>query len=282
MKNILVTGSNGYLGGKFISTHASCYTFKTFSLLNQKIKNIDFYGIDTVLHCAALVHKAKGVSVNSYWEVNAIYPAELAAMAKKNGVKQFIFISSIAVHGELVNYVDENTICNPTTPYGKSKLEAENLLLAMSDEGFKVSIVRLPMIYGEGAPGNIDSILRLAKACPLLPLGNINNKRTFISIQNTCHALREVIEQRKGGIFLFSDDGSVSTSRLVRLLAKKSGRRVYLFEWPFFKYVLKKLNPSVYNKIFGSLVVNSSSSQKKLSLKNPLTVGDAFRIRKSF
>jgi len=281
MKHILVTGSNGYLGSKFISANSSIYKFKTFSLLGQKLKNVEFDGIDTVLHCAALVHQTKDIPVDSYRRVNTDYPTKLAAVAKGSGVKQFVFISSIAVHGENVDYVDENTICSPTTPYGKSKLEAENLLLAMSDDGFKVSVVRLPMIYGENAPGNIESILRLVKLLPLLPLGNINNNRTFISIQNTCHALSEVIEQRKEGVFLFADDDSISTSKLVGLLSENVGRRVYLVESSFFNYMLKKFMPAIYRKLFGSLIVNSSKSQKKLKLKNPLVISEAFKFIQS-
>jgi nucleoside-diphosphate-sugar epimerase len=277
MKNILVTGSNGYLGSKFIAANSSIYSFKTFSLLGQQLQNLEFVGVDTVLHCAALVHQKKGIPVDSYRRVNTNYPTKLAALAKKSGVKQFVFISSIAVHGENVDYVDEHTICNPTTPYGKSKLETENLLLAMSDGGFKVSIVRIPMIYGENAPGNIDSMLRLVKLFPLLPLGNINNSRTFISIQNICHALSEIIEQRKDGVFLFADDDSISTSKLVGLLSESVGRRVYLVECSFFNYMLKKIRPTIYSKLFGSLIVNSSNSQKKLNLKNPLTISRALK-----
>jgi UDP-glucose 4-epimerase len=227
------------------------------------------------------VHQTKDIPVDSYRRVNTDYPTKLAAVAKGSGVKQFVFISSIAVHGENVDYVDENTICSPTTPYGKSKLEAENLLLAMSDDGFKVSVVRLPMIYGENAPGNIESILRLVKLLPLLPLGNINNNRTFISIQNTCHALSEVIEQRKEGVFLFADDDSISTSKLVGLLSENVGRRVYLVESSFFNYMLKKFMPAIYRKLFGSLIVNSSKSQKKLKLKNPLVISEAFKFIQS-
>ena len=277
MKNILVTGSNGYLGSKFISFNTNKYLFTRFSLLAQSLSDLDFNGVDTVLHCAAVVHQKKTLPIESYRRVNTDYPTELAMMAKDRGVKQFVFISSIAVHGENCEYVDENTVCQPTTAYGKSKLEAENLLLALSEEEFKVTVVRLPMIYGENAPGNIESLSRLVKFFPILPLRNTHNNRTFISIQNTCHALSEVIEQRKEGVFLFSDNDSISTSGLVALLAQNMKRRVYLFECSFFRYVLKKLTPSLHAKLFGDLIVNSSRSQEKLNLQNPFRTHEALK-----
>ena len=277
MKNILVTGSNGYLGSTFISLNSNNYRFTSFSLLAQSLSELDFDGIDTVLHCAALVHQKKGLPIDSYRRVNTDYPKELAMRAKKRGVKQFVFISSIAVHGENSEYVDEDTLCHPTTAYGKSKLEAEEILLAMSEDGFKISVVRIPMIYGQNAPGNIRSLSALIKILPILPLGSIHNKRTFISIQNTCHALNEVIEQRKEGVFLFSDNDSISTSDLIALLAENTKRRIYLFECSLFRDMLKKFTPNLYAKLYGDLVVNSLKSQKKLNLHNPFTTREALK-----
>jgi len=278
MMNVLITGSSGYLGSKFISSYSNIFKFKTFSLLTQQLEDIEFEGIDVVLHCAALVHQKKKKPFNEYLKVNANYPSKLATLAKQNGVKQFVFISTIAVHDNKEDYITENTICKPSTPYGKSKYDAENLLLSMNESSFRVSIVRVPMIYGQNAPGNIASLLKLIKFLPILPLGNINNKRTFISIQNICYALSEVIKQSQDGIFLFGDNDSISTSRLAELLSESLGRRVYLIEIPFLRNVLKKVRPSIYDKLFSNLVINSSSSQKKLKLKNPYKTDNALKL----
>ncbi|MDA7844232.1 NAD-dependent epimerase/dehydratase family protein [Gammaproteobacteria bacterium] len=278
MKNILITGSNGYLGSKFISSYSNVFKFETFSLLTQQFEDIEFEGIDTVLHCAALVHQKKKKSFDVYNQVNTKYPSKLAALAKQSGVKQFVFISTIAVHDDKEDYITENTICKPSTPYGKSKYDAENLLLSMNEGDFKVSIIRVPMIYGKNAPGNIASLLKLITLCPILPLGNINNKRTFISIQNICYALSEVIKQSQDGIFLFGDNDSISTTKLVELISESVGRRVYLIEALFLRNILKKIRPNIYDKLFGNLVVDSSSSQKKLKLKNPYKTNNALKL----
>ncbi len=269
---ILLTGSSGYLGSAFINQYKNKYPFEKFSLLNQKIEDIKFDNIDVVLHCAALVHQKIEHSYEKYHEINVGYPLKLAKLAKENGVKQFVFISTIAVYGEDVEKLDENTSCNPITPYGKSKLEAEKELLKLSDDSFIVSIIRPPMIYGKNAPGNIDSLVKLVKKVPIIPLGKIPNKRSFISIQNLCYMIDEIIIQRQNGIFLASDDKPLSTSMLIKLIAKNLDKKVYLIKIPFFESLLKLVKPSFHKRLYGSLEVDNSITKEKLNLKNPYSV----------
>ena len=184
IKNLLITGSNGYLGSNFINQYKNKYKFKFFSLLNEKLEDINFDNIDIILHCAALVHQKINHPYEKYHKINVNYPLKLAKLAKQNSVKQFVFISTIAVYGEDEEKLDENTPYEPITPYGKSKLEAEKELLKLHDDTFIVSIIRPPMVYGKNAPGNIDNLIKLVKKLPIIPLGNIENKRSFISIQN--------------------------------------------------------------------------------------------------
>ena len=200
MKELLVTGSNGYLGSSFLNQYKNKYKFEKFSLLSQEVEHINFDNINIILHCAALVHQKVEHPYEKYHEINVEYPVKLAKLAKQNGVKQFIFISTIAVYGEEKEKLDENTICNPITPYEKSKLEAEKKLVELNDDSFIVSIIRPPMIYDKNALGNIDSLVKLVKKLPIIPLGKIENKRSFISIQNLCHLVDEIITQEKQGI----------------------------------------------------------------------------------
>ena len=272
VKSILLTGSNGYLGSSFINQYKNKHSFEKFSLLNQKIEDINFDNIDIVLHCAALVHQKVEHPYEKYHEINVEYPVKLAKLAKQNGVKQFVFISTIAVYGEEKEKLDENTICNPITPYGKSKLEAEKELLKLNDNNFVVSIIRPPMVYGKNAPGNIDSLIKLVKKLPIIPLGGIENKRSFISIQNLCHMIDEIITQQKSGIFLASDDEPLSTSRLIELIAKNLNEKIYLIKIPFFETLLKVAKPSFHKRLYGSLEVDNTITKEKLNLKNPYNV----------
>lgn len=272
IKNILITGSNGYLGNSFVNLYKDIYTFEKFSLLNQKIEDINFSGVDVVLHCAALVHQKIKYSYEKYHEINVDYPVKLAKLSKQNGVKQFVFISTISIYGENTQKLDEDTTCEPITPYGKSKLEAEKQLLNLNNDRFMVSIIRSPMIYGKNAPGNIDNLVKLVKKLRILPLAKIENKRSFISIQNLCYLINEVIQQGKNGIFLASDDETISTSKLIELMAKNLEKKVYLIKIPFFESLLKILKPSFHKRLYGSLEINNTITKQKLNLKNPYSL----------
>jgi nucleoside-diphosphate-sugar epimerase len=276
--NILVTGSNGYLGSSFINQYRNKYKFEKFSLLTQKLKDVNFEGINTVLHCAALVHQKTEHSYEKYQEINVEYPVKLAKLAKQNGVKQFIFISTVAVYGEDVEKIDENTRCNPITPYGKSKFEAEKQLLELNDKNFIVSIIRPPMIYGKNAPGNIDSLVTLVRKIPIIPLGQINNKRSFIYIDNLCYIIDVLITQEKEGIFLASDDNSLSTSVLIELIAKNLDKKIYLIKIPFFESLLKLLKPSFHKRLYSNFEIDNTISRKKLNLKNPYTAIEGIKL----
>jgi len=282
LKNLLITGSNGYLGSSFMNQYKNKYKFEKFSLLTQRLEDINFDDIAIVLHCAALVHQKEKHSYATYHEINVEYPVKLAKLAKKNEVQQFVFISTIAIYGEDEEKLDENTSCNPITPYGKSKLEAEKQLLELSDDNFVVSIIRPPMVYGKNAPGNIDSLVKLLKKLPIIPLGGIENKRSFISIQNLCYMIDEIIAQRQNGIFLVSDDEPLSTSRLIELIAKNLDKKVYLIKIPFFESLLKIVKPSFHKRLYGSLEVDNTLTKEKLfgeaKASLPYSVEDGIRL----
>ena len=230
--------------------------------------------MNTVLHCAALVHQKTNHSYKKNYEINVEYPVNLAKLAKVNGVKQFIFISTIAVYGEDLEKLSEN----PITPYGKSKLEAEMQLLELNDENFVVSIIRPPMVYGKNAPGNIDSLVKLVNKVPIIPLGKIENKRSFIYIGNLCHLVDKLIQLQQAGVFLASDDEPLSTSKLIELIAKNLNKKTYLLKIPFFETLLKLIKPSFHKRLYGSLEVDNSITKKKLNLINPHTVEEGVKL----
>jgi UDP-glucose 4-epimerase len=275
---ILITGSSGYVGSSFLNQYKNKYLSEKFSLLKYKIEEVNLKNIDTVLHCAALVHQKVEHPYAKYQEVNVEYPVKLAKLAKQNGVKQFVFMSTIAVYGKEQQILDENTICNPTTPYGKSKLEAEKELLKLNDENFIVSIIRSPMIYGQNAPGNIDNLVKLIKKVPVIPLGSIDNRRSFISIQNLCHMIDVIITQQQKGIFLACDDEPLSTSRLCELIAKNLNKKIYLVKVPLFESLLKIFKTPFHKRLYGSLEIDNSITKEKLNLSNPYSIEEGIEL----
>ncbi|MGL5950704.1 MAG: NAD-dependent epimerase/dehydratase family protein, partial [Cetobacterium sp.] len=163
-KTLMITGASGFIGSNFIKRYAEDYNIIPVDLLKVKPEELDYTDVDTILHLAALVHQMKGAPEEKYYEVNTELTRRVAECAKKGGVKHFVFYSTVKVYGfdgELKNHkfvLTENSPCHPNDPYGGSKYEAEKLLRAMSDENFKVAMVRPPMVYGEGVKGNMLSL----------------------------------------------------------------------------------------------------------------------------
>jgi len=272
---ILVTGSSGYVGSSFMEAFKNQYQFVNFSLQKGEIEHIDFTGVDTILHAAALVHQSEEHPYEKYQQINVTYPLSLAKRAKAQGVKQFVFISTIAVYGESLSYIDEQSACTPSTPYGISKYRAEQALQKLQDENFIVSIIRPPMIYGDQAPGNIQTLVKIINQTPLLPFGGIHNRRSFIYIHNLTAIIDRVIQLQKEGLFLVSDDHAISTSYLIETLASALNKKLYLFYLPFFAPLLKKLRPKVYSRLYNDLEINNQQSLKILKFKTPYSVENA-------
>lgn len=267
---VLITGSSGYVGSRFIERFSADYTFQPFSLQNSSLASLDLTGVDAVVHCAALVHKKNSYKQEEYDEINADYPYQLAKKAKESGIKHFIFISSIAVYKKSP-LVNENSPCTPITPYGKSKLKGEEWLKTLSDENFVVSILRSPMVYGSNAPGNIAALSKLVRKLPILPFGGIDNSRTFVGIGNLTALIDTLLKKRLGGVFLAADDTSLSTTYLIRLIAAALNKKTYLLSLPFFETLVKKISYSLHSKLFDNLVVDNTDTKKRLSFHTPYT-----------
>ena len=279
MKRILITGSSGFVGSYFIKKYKNKYDIKSFSFLKDDMNTLDCRNMDMVFHLSALVHQMGGASIEEYEKVNVTQTLQLANKAKESGVKHFVFMSTVKVYGEeTTNIYTENTICNPEDEYGKSKLKAELELKKLEDESFKVSIIRTPIVYGYGVKANIKSLVNLVNKVPILPFGNIQNKRSMVYIGNLCHLVDVVIEKQKAGIFLACDDKPLSTTRLIELIAKNLNKKVYLIKIPFFESFLKLVKPSFHKRLYGSLEVDNSITKEKLNLKNPYSVEDGIRL----
>jgi len=273
MKNLLITGSSGFVGNYFIRKYKKKYNIKTFSFRKDDINILNFNNANVIFHLSALVHQMGGASKEEYEKVNVTQTLQLAKKAKENGVKQFIFMSTVKVYGEETNNVyTENTICKPQDEYGKSKLKAEKLLLELEDEDFRVSIIRTPIVYGHGVKANIQALINFVNKVSLLPFGKIKNKRSMVYIGNLCHLVDEVIQQKQSGVFLASDNSAFSTSKLIELIAKNLDKKVYLLKIPLFETLLKLLKPSFHKRLYCSLEVDNSITKEKLNLKNPYNV----------
>ncbi len=265
MKNLLLTGSSGFVGTYFINKYKDKYDVQTFSFLKDGFEALHVKGVDVVFHLSALVHQMGGAHREEYERVNVTQTVELAKKAKRNGVRQFVFMSTVKVYGEEndVPYT-EMTTCKPEDAYGKSKLKAEKELQKLEDENFIVSIVRTPIVYGYGVKANIKNLISLVKKIPVLPFGKINNKRSMVYVGNLCFIVDAIIKQQKQGVFLVADTEALSTTRLIELIADALGKKVYLVRVPFFESFLKLVKPSFHKRLYGSLEIDNTQTMQSL------------------
>lgn len=276
---LLLTGASGFIGSYFVKHYAQKYTIQTFSFLKDDFESLHVNDIDVVVHLSALVHQMGGASVDEYERINVEQSLSLAQKAKKSGVKQFVFMSTIKVYGEESHIAyDELSTCLPQDEYGKSKLKAERELQKLESEDFKVSIIRTPIVYGYGVKANVKNLIRLVDKIFILPFGGINNRRTMVYVGNLCAFLDAIIQTHKEGVFLAGDDIPLSTTHLIELIAIAKQKKVILLHVRLLKILLQWLKPSFYKRLFESLEVNNAQSKKRLRFVNPYTTQEGIRL----
>lgn len=266
-KRVLITGTSGYLGTSFEqyiknlngNMPQNLWHVTFVSMRNEKWKEMDFSEYDVILHAAGIVHKKEEPNMEQlYYDVNYKLTKELAEKAKHDGVKQFVFLSTMSVYGVVSGRITKDTKPAPTNFYGKSKLAAEEALQELEDETFTVSIVRPPMIYGKECTGNYRLLEKLAIKIPFFP--KANNERSMLYIDNLSEFLRLVMERNAGGIFCPQNAEFVNTSEMVALIRKSYGKAGVTI--PGFGWLLKLLagKISLFAKVFGTLTYDKSMS----------------------
>jgi UDP-glucose 4-epimerase len=276
MKNkILITGSSGFVGTNFIKMSPG-YEICEIDLLIQKVDEINFSGVDSVLHLAALVHKMKGASQEQYFKVNRDLAFEMAKRAKDRGVKHFILMSTAKVFGESTNHTEpwnENSKCNPIDAYGKSKFAAEKLIRGLEDDDFAVAIVRSPLIYGAGVRANMFNLIKLVDKFPLLPLGGLNNKRSMVYIGNLVALLNLIINKHASGVFIAGNSFPISTTELVQQISRSLAKRRILIRVPNFLLKIARIfKPAIVDRLIGSLVLDNIKTNKVLDFIPPYSI----------
>ena len=268
IKRILITGSHSYTGNSFaeyISAWPDKYQAETISLRNSSWMSESFKGFDTVLHTAGIAHdSAKSSDKDLYYRVNSELAFETARKALRDGVRQFIFMSSSIVYGASAaigheKIITRSTPLNPESYYGDSKVKAEEMLAGLDGDKFRVCVLRCPMIYGRKCKGNYTVLSKIARRLPFFP--KINNTRSMLYVKNFAEFVRLMIENSERGIFWPQNGEYTNTSEMVRMIAESHGKNIAMLpgcEIPL--KVLAKFSGLV-NKAFGSLAYDMSLSQ---------------------
>ncbi len=255
----------------------------------------DFKDVEVVVHTAARVHIINDNTSNSlskFRKVNRDATLVLARLAAEAGVKRFIFLSSIKVNGEVTGPSKPFTpddVYVPDDPYALSKYEAEQGLLALTQErDMDVVIIRPPLVYGPGVKGNFSSMIKwMSKPVPL-PFGAIHNQRSLIALDNLVSFISLCADLKKSSnasnqVLLISDGEDVSTTQLLKKVREALefqspwGKKAWLLPVPvcimmFFSRLLGK--GDIANRLFGNLQVNSSKTRNLLGWKPVVTVDE--------
>ena len=232
--------------------------------------------IDCVIHLAGRAHiidNNEASALKSFRQINTNTTLGLAKQAVAAKVKRFIYLSSIRVNGNQteVPFLETDTP-NPQESYALSKYEAEQGLLKLSEHSFlEVVIVRPPLVYGRNAPGNFGKLVRWveSKNNVPLPLGAVHNIRSVIAIDNLVSFISTCIKNPKAAneIFLISDDEDLSTTQILRSIAKAFNKRIILIPIPlswmrFLAKIVGKDADAV--RLFSSLIIDSSKARDLL------------------
>ena len=301
-KLILMTGATGFIGRHLLPAlhkqnlqlilairrhpiNELSHNHKIINVgeINETINWLDkLKRVDTVIHLAARAHQLNDQSINpeaEFLRINCEGTKNLAKQAIAAGVKHFIFISSIGAMATLSDtIISEESPCQPDTPYGRSKLNAETALVELCRKTqMNWTILRPTLVYGPNNPGNMERLFALVTKKLPLPLGSIVNSRSLLYVGNLVDAIIKCIEddRAKNQTFIVSDGEDLSTSELIFRMGNAMGKRPLLLPFPplllrLAAKIIKK--EEVADRLLGSLQVDSSKIRQMLDWKPPYTV----------
>jgi len=305
--NVLLTGANGFLGSRLAVTlntkpyvRLTAAVRRSVQLSAMNIVEVQSLDANTdwsdavteqqvVIHTAARAHIMKDEATDplvEYRRVNVDGTLNLARQTAAAGVDRFIFISSIKVNGEQTPLGQPFTADDTAAPedaYGISKWEAEQGLKKIAAEtGMEVVIIRPPLVYGPNVKGNFASMINLVERGFPLPLGAIHNQRSLVALDNLVDLTITCIDHPAAAnqVFLAGDGQDLSTTELLRGVAKAAGKRSRLIPFPSSLLMLaatllgKKL---VAQRLLGSLQVDISKARDLLGWKPPLSTEEGLR-----
>ena len=305
---ILVTGATGFVGralidllvergysvraamrraGAFTAAGASVVTVGDLSA--QTDWSAALAGVEVVVHAAARVHVMQDAAADPLVEfrrINVQGTLQLARRAAAEGVRRFVFISSIKVNGEATQpghpFTADDTPA-PLDPYGVSKMEAEQGLREIAVQtGMEVVIIRPPLVYGPGVKANFQTMMRWLTGGVPLPLGAINNRRSLVALDNLVDLIVTCIDHPAAAnqTFLVSDGEDLSTTQLLQRMGQALGKPARLIPVPAALLTLGAAligKPAIAQRLCGSLQVDISKMRQLLGWTPPVSVDEGLK-----
>ena len=277
--NIIITGVAGFVG-----SNLSKYLEEKGNVVGKlSLRNPDWIlnkNADVIIHLAGKAHDTANTSADDeYFKVNRDLTIRLFEEFLNSEIRDFIYFSSVKATADTIEGIlDENHPSDPKTPYGKSKLEAENYLLSKAlPSGKRMFIIRPCMIHGPGNKGNLNLLYKMVEKGIPWPLADFENQRSFLSIDNLNFLIERIVSDQniKSGIYNFSDDQALSTNDLVKIIANTSGKKERLLKIPkhMISFVAKTgdylklpLNSERLKKLTENYIVSNQKIKKELHL----------------
>ena len=308
--NILITGSTGFVG-KNVSSFLQGEIFNLYSLYKspnnstffkksftwKNFYELESYSFDIIIHLAGKAHDIKkSTKSDVYFKINYGLTKKIFDFFLKSKSKKFIFFSSIkAVLDKTNTELSEDNTPNPQSPYGLSKLKAENYILEKISSDKFAFILRPCMIHGPGNKGNLNILTKFIKLFKFWPLYNFDNERSFCSIDNLCFILQKLILDNsvKTSIFNISDDEAISTNDLVQIIANSLNIKLNIYKFPkkiiysiarIGDFLYLPLNTHKLEKLTESYVVSNKKIKSVLKINSfPVSSKDGIeKTLKSF
>jgi nucleoside-diphosphate-sugar epimerase len=283
---ILITGATGFVGrnlSKYLEKdNYNINLINRDELISCSVGNLK--SSDAIIHLAGMAHDIKKTSdPNKYYEVNFEITKRLYDAFLKSDSKKFIFISSVKAAADVVNGIlTEEFISNPSTHYGKSKLMAEEYIQSqVLPSGKSYYILRPCMVHGPGNKGNLNLLYKFVSKGIPYPLAGFQNQRSFLSIENLCFIIAEILRiEVASGVYNVADDESLSTTEVFSILAESLNKKSKLWKLSpvFLKFIAKigdkikfPLNTERLNKLTENYIVSNKKIKEAINSPLPIT-----------
>ena len=288
---ITITGATGFVG-----QNLSEYLEEKGNIIDKLSLRKPHFSLqkdaDAVIHLAGKAHDTANTSADDeYFKVNTDLTIKLFEDFLNSDIGDFIYFSSVKATADTIEGIlDENHPSDPKTPYGKSKLEAENYLLSKQlRENKRLFIIRPCMIHGPGNKGNLNLLYKVVEKGIPWPLADFENLRSFLSIDNLNFLIERIVSEKsiKSGIYNFSDDQALSTNDLVKIIANTSGKKERLLKIPknLISFVAKTgdrlklpLNSERLKKLTENYIVSNQKIKTALNIDSlPITAEEGMK-----
>jgi len=293
--NILVTGASGFVGTNFLN-YIAYANFNITKLSRSQLQTVsNVKTCDAIVHLAGKAHDLKKISnPPEYYDVNFQLTKRLYDSFLKSEASKFIFVSSVKAVADTVDgALTEDNLPNPQTHYGKSKLMAEEYIQSQPlPAGKTYYILRPCMIHGPGNKGNLNLLYQLVKNGIPYPLAAYHNRRSFLSIDNLCFIIKEILfrDDIPGGVYNLADDDALSTNQVITILSKSLNKKSKLWKMPtgIIKFIAKvgdllhlPLTTERLNKLTESYVVSNSKIKAAVNKPLPITIQNGLNLTAS-